>query len=710
MKRYIRIDVSAPASWVPTTIHDSNTINSVLDLSYPKNFGESLSTITINFLKDTNTADDAILAPGKEIRIWHNTSIPVGNADADRIFKGYIINKNVDGQKVSITATDYFIKAQWSIVSDTSHNYETATNVTTILSDLCTHAGLTASTSGTPSPLQVNKFYSEDQNVFERIQYLLNLVGWYGYYDPTTTQTIKFQDKAAGTLRTFSVSNIISIPSWGNNSADLVNDIIIVGGSNNITLTQDYSPSGSAGYVLATGTVYPEALDVSGTSTTVNGGTPKISWASTEYSVLNNGIWFGTGMVPDAGVGTLHIQYSYQTSSVSGTAANPTSQTNFATRQKTIQKRDTLYPSDLSALATNLVADSFWGNSIQEVSFIYDDTILTTVNLGDKADVTDPFNGRSITYTGNATIIYGIEYQWPYPGIKVSISSKPLKNPMQQTSVQDSVEKVQLELGKINPTSLLRKDGSTAIGADQDFGQHQITNVLLQNAAVAPAYLGTGGIYFDTSGGAGAGVVKVNLGTAITPTWTAVGAGSVTGTGTAGTLSKWSTSTALTDSVLSESGGILISSANLNIDKATPYLMITSSGDTTHRLQFTADSSGTYITSVGHHMYLNTLASTASVIISVDSVTILTLSNTTITSALPLAMGTKDITGTGDVLPHASLAHASGSQTYPWSFVWSGQINIISPDSATTGTITHSNAEIMEFGVATGGKFKFVIG
>jgi len=49
------------------TIHDSNTINSVLDLSYPKNFGESLSTITINFLKDTNTADDAILAPGKKL-------------------------------------------------------------------------------------------------------------------------------------------------------------------------------------------------------------------------------------------------------------------------------------------------------------------------------------------------------------------------------------------------------------------------------------------------------------------------------------------------------------------------------------------------------------------------------------------------------------------------------------------------------------------
>ncbi len=198
MKSYIRVDVGPDGFLTSTTLHDTSGVFSVLSVSYPKNFGEAISTVTIKFNRNITTATDATLGPGKELRIWQNTSVPVGNADANRVFRGYIIDKRLEGNEIIVTASDLFIKAQWT-TGTTTQDYETSTSVKTILSALCTAAGLTAvNNAATPSPANLTKFYSSQQNVFERIQYILNLIGWYGYYDPTTTQSIIFQPKSAG--------------------------------------------------------------------------------------------------------------------------------------------------------------------------------------------------------------------------------------------------------------------------------------------------------------------------------------------------------------------------------------------------------------------------------------------------------------------------------------------------------------------------------
>ena len=545
MKRYIRLDVGPDGFASSTTLDDSDATRSVISIKYPKNFGESISSVTIELMKNTNTANDAVLGPGKEIRIWHKDTLPVGNADADRIFRGYVDVKNVDGPRVNITASDLFIKAMWT-TGTTTQDYESATAVKTVLTALCTAAGLTASNNAaTPAPLNIEKFYSNNQNVFERISYILNLIGWYGYYDPTTTQTIIFQPKDAGSLLTFdntSNTSILGRMEWKNDSSNLINDVTLIGGSNQITTTENKTPTGAKGYTLTAGSVKPENVIVTGTGTS-----PQTSWDSSEFAVLSNGIWFTKGTEPAVDEGTLHITFTYQTS-LSGnpsTASNTASQAAYVKRSQVIRKSDVVNSTDLDNWAAKLVnsADTvpFWEIPIQEVSFSVMDSILYPI-LGSKADVTDIISGRSLTYDANGSIIYTVEQQWPRPGTRILISTKPLKNPMQATTVQDSVEKINIEMEKINPTSLLRKDASTPILGSQDFAGYQLRNIRLENSITAPDNLDTGGVFFDTSAGAGNGVGKINVGTAADPSWTTIGTSVIgniiTGSGCSGSVTQ----------------------------------------------------------------------------------------------------------------------------------------------------------------------------
>jgi hypothetical protein len=562
MKTFIRIDVGPDGFASSTTLHDTVSTYSVLSVSYPKNFGEAISSLTIKFNRNTTTADDTILGPGKEIRVWHKTSSPVGNADGDRVFRGYIIDKKLEGNEVIITANDIFIKAQWT-TGTTTQDYETSTPIKDILTALCDAANLTASNNAAAmSPTNIEKFYSNQQNVFERIQYLLNLTGWYGYYNPTTSATIIFQPKSAGGSQTFDVSNIIGVPQWTNDSRDLINDVTVISGSNQITTTYSTATTGGKSYTLGISNVSIENVIVSLNSDLSS------PFASSEYVILGPstpGIWFTKGGEPAAGK-TIYINYTYQTASGSSTASNATSQSNYIKRSKPIQKRDVLNSTDSTNWANNLVNSTntvpFWEVPIQEVSILVNDNVTFPI-LGSRVDVTDPINGRALTYASHNIIVYSIELQWPHPGVRTFISSRPLKNPMQQTSVQDSVEKVQLELKKINPTSLMRKDASTPLLGSQDFCGYQSRNFSLENSTVAPSNLGTGGLYLDTSGGAGKGIVKVNLGTSGTPTWTQVG--SISGSGTTGVLTKWTTGgSVLGDSILTETSGVLYSTGTLN--------------------------------------------------------------------------------------------------------------------------------------------------
>jgi len=678
MKTFIRVDVGPDGFVSSTTLHDTVSTYSVLSVSYPKNFGEAISSVSIKFIRNTTTADDTILGPGKEIRIWHKSTSPVGNADADRVFRGYIIDKKLEGNEVIVTANDVFIKAQWT-TGTTTQDYETSTSIKDILTALCTAAGLTASNNATAmSPTNIVKFYSNQQNVFERIQYLLNLTGWYGYYDPTTSATIIFQPKSAGGSQTFNVSNIIGVPQWTNDSRDLINDVTVISGSNQITTTYSTATTGGKSYTLGISNVAIENVIVSLNSDLSS------PFASSEYVILGPstpGIWFTKGGEPAAGK-TIYINYTYQTSSGSSTASNATSQSNYVKRSKPIQKRDVLDSTDSGNWATNLVADGFWGLPIQEVTILVNDNV-TIPALGSQADITDPITGRALTYLSHNTIVYSIELQWPYPGIRTFISSRPLKNPMQQTSVQDSVEKVQLELKKINPTSLMRKDASTPLLGSQDFCGYQGRNLRFENSSVAPSNLGLGGIYYNT----GDHLLYYNKNSVWTSVGTVFNGGTITGDLN---ISKVSA----TLDIDSSSGSSLI---NLKLASVTKGQLYNTASDVT----LLSNTGGLYLTTA--------ITTGGSVFLGTKAVTRLTIADSLITSILPLRVDKAD--------PSIEFYHSTVYKAQLLYYNTDTSFNIATDNGVNfylaidaIPRISVLDESDMTFHVKTGQKFTFTVG
>ena len=491
MKKYIRIDVDEDAWASPITIHDSDTVSKVIELNYPRNYGESVSKITF---KIVSSANDAELVAGRQIRIWHKDTLSVGNADGDRIFKGYIEEVVYEGKIITVNATDYIIKAQWTR-GTTALDYETQTSIKTIFSALCTAAGLSASNSATAtSPVNLEKFYSNNINLFDRMMYLANITGWYFYYDPTTTNTVKFQPKSELALQSFTVgTNLLGLPKWNNDPKDLLNDITVIGGNNKVAGTWSDTPDGGSWYPLTdlvprkSGTSIPNGA-VTGSGTTV-GAAPKTSWTYPgEYVITKDatwdGIWFYNGFEPDNGVGTLSIDFSYQSDSDSDNVVNAGSETTYQTRQKAITKRDIVHSTDLTSYATNMVSDSFWGKPIDNVVLQVNTKIITPI-LGSKADVTDSISGRSITYASNNSIVTSIIESWPAVGTKVVVSTKPVKNPLLLTNVQDTVDKFVIEWNKIEQSKIMRTDGATPFQDDIDFGWSEANNFVIQKVADA---------------------------------------------------------------------------------------------------------------------------------------------------------------------------------------------------------------------------------
>jgi len=542
MKAHVRINVGNDGFTFATSIALNNpeTISSLLHFSYPKNFGEAISSITIKFYKDANTGDDSILFFGKEIDVWHSDTIGDVNSiialpsNTYRLFRGYVTSKRVYGNTITITASDLFIKAQRTVGTDsTDINVKSATNIVGsggLLDKLCIAAGLTSSFGvGTPTPTQVVSFVSLDSIIFERIQYLLNLIGWYGLYDPTTANTIKFQPKTAGdpTL-TYSDTdgNIIGIPNWNIDGSEVCNTIKLIGGTDEKTVTETHTITGGHIYSLQAGHIFPQAVVLSAQI----GTAPKTSWTDDEFLVTHEAIIFTKQTEPTTVGNNLYINFRYHTAAGNAANTNSISVSSYGSIEKVVQKRDTLSTTDLTSFAANIISDAFWGQPLEEVTLIAND-IVTAPILGAKVNVTDPTNNKAITYTADGTIIYSIEYQWPNFGTRIFISSRPLKNPMQQTSIQDEVQKQHLEIDRIDIPTIMRMDGTTPLESTSGFwnvGGAQLLNLALENSIVAPIGLTTGGLYFDTSAGAGKGVGKINVGTAAVPSWTVLGSGGVT--------------------------------------------------------------------------------------------------------------------------------------------------------------------------------------
>jgi len=257
----------------------------------------------------------------------------------------------------------------------------------------------------------------------------------------------------------------------------------------------------------------------------------------------------------------------------------------------------------------------------------------------------------------------------------------------------------------------------------------------VDNASTYISLVGTDLTFFDANNPTGVTLSAVGAGGDVT----------ANATRTTNYLTKW------TNTTTKEIGNSHIYDDNdyVNIRQTAPYLRF-QNGDGSATYSYIANSASLTSFASNGHLYLSAVQSAKNIYLETVAGARMIITNTGITSVVPLAMtgqkitglaagttsgdalryeqvvgsylllsggtmtgaiamGNYNITGTGDVMPHDTGNHYNGDATHTWAYMYSRNLTILSPDATTNGYVNFSNAEELTFTVPAGGKFKFVV-
>lgn len=648
--------------------------------------------------------------------------------------------------QVTLSCGDRLILAKWSEKTGIEWLGKTVDTIFTDLMGYITTAdrpalGLTINGS---TGKTLASYSIENDNIYEKLWELANIVNWQFYYNAHDDKVIfeargtptaqLFYNKAAGSARsdqtgasnpttwTGKTINVLGLIKWSDNSSELVNNFRGYGGQLELQQSESKAITTSPTYGHIFTTAYTKIYDVTA-STVYNGG--KTFTQGTEYNVASSGglVFLDKSILNAYSGGTLVITYTTkkEASSTAQTSTSAGSKSTYIQRDKTSIKRNIVDSTDMSAYLTQLL--SGFSSPITDTTFEVRDSVTSPV-IGSPVSVYDGIVGRYIssTYTPAPYIIKVIK-TWPRPTTTTTISTRPLKYDSQEQTTYDRVVKTDRELNKTNTSSFFKLDGTTPITHPLYFGSVggdpvQLITPVIHNLAADPYGGAEGQLYHNTT----SHTPKYFNGT----TWSDFGSGTITGTGADNTVAIWNGTTGLdyghaaNDLSFDSYSGIKfyygvgktyagdIRSFN---GVTNSSLLINSPNGT---LQLSGNTGIKFASSVVSNIAMSGykvtgLAAAAS---NGDAVRYEQLFG----AFLPIGGGT--LTGTltsRAVTPVASGSYDSGSTTYRWNYVNTELCNIWntlyinSPDEITFGAITHSNAEELTFTVAAGGKFKFVV-
>jgi hypothetical protein len=592
-------------------VKSDQTIKRIINFSYSKTYGDAVSSAEI-VLKRTNTTEDlADFIPGKPIQIWMSDTLVTGQVaetSANIIFDGYIEDPDPEVYKIVLKCSDRLVLTRWS-ETGTKIEYDENTPLKTIFTALVARAasetGETINLSihaNATIPANLNRYLTDNNNVYEKLWELSNITNWQFYYDPTDTYVaggcVRFEprgtlteqifyNKAASTgtpkdqngntvTWTGKTVNVAGLVRWNTDSKDLTNNLTCIGGQTEINISNEHHTvtSGTQLYVLSdsnagrgnknthiysttsAGVILPMVVANPGAVALIEG---------VDYVVYNNNsstgfIYFPTP--PSVLYTDLYFTYTYKFSAAEGASdSNTDSITAYIKRSKTSTKRNIISPTDITSYLATILGG--FKDPITDVSLESRDTLITPM-VGSKASVYDGIVGRVLIATGiPAPIITQVTKQWPLPITSVSISTKPLKYENESQTTYDTVKKLDTELTATNAKPLFKLDGSTPIQGDVTFGRKpdgtvpELKTPVIHKLTTEPVALTEGQLYYNTTTH-DLWVWNNSAWTTFTPA-----GGSVGGSGTINYLPKWSASQTLTNSVLSESIGNIITGGHI---------------------------------------------------------------------------------------------------------------------------------------------------
>lgn len=291
----------------------------ILTYAITRAYGDSIATCSLDFIHTVN--DDVPLVNGMSVEIWRGFVTSTDKKEFDGFIQTFVPNAG----KIKITAKDKIwnlVREEVNTIYDSSVDVEAGV-ISEIFKDLVTTYGGLNANSGTiqdsGTTVIIEKFRCIHTDVFERCRRLAQIQGWQFYYKPDT-DLVYFEPKGFVTSPTVLTvgDNIVQIPSWNYDVTDMVNDMTIIGASQEVETTEQGRIGTTAGYTTGQVSIdfTPVSVkvyaDASNPPTTLRIGGVEGSTISFYYSVDQN----NQLIMPK--VGTLfntndyvQVQYSY---------------------------------------------------------------------------------------------------------------------------------------------------------------------------------------------------------------------------------------------------------------------------------------------------------------------------------------------------------------------------------------------------------------
>jgi len=293
-------------------VAQSKIINYRVTDSKDMKFGEARIVFSNEILSDLDIDSD------QEVIITRGTT----TATDDTIFRGSVVNYNIDGAIVEVLCKDKLYnlsKAVATVTYDKNIDVQ-AGKISAIAQDLIeTYGDLTASVTDSGTDIILDKFPCNNDFILERLDMLRKVLNWQLYYDPSLDKVV-FEPKGNSTIATplqMGV-NIVETLVWDYDKENMANVLTIIGDKQEVETTESGQIGVDTGYttddILLTEEpvsvkVFSDASDPP--TTLLVGGTPNSTQTFDYYvDVSNKKIVWNDTYTP-GGSDYFEVRYSF---------------------------------------------------------------------------------------------------------------------------------------------------------------------------------------------------------------------------------------------------------------------------------------------------------------------------------------------------------------------------------------------------------------
>lgn len=430
-KTYVTINAINVTSYI---------ISWVIDDEIEKDFATNSDVIMTK-----NVVDVVDITSGQEVIIYRGDTTGQENL----MFRGLVETKTINHPYISINAKDklYALKKEEVIYSYDKNIDASAGVPSEIFLDLInTHSSLTATSSTVQdsavllSGVILDKFVCNHDTIFERCQFLADILDWQFYYNPVT-DLVYLEPRGFTEYGTSLVTGVhlIDTPSWEIDNSMCINKTTVLGARQLVETTETFD--GDASETEFQLSKVPESIKINVDSVLQTGGITR-STTTFDYSVDTNPdvrkVIFESGSVPGVGVANIEVLYSYSVP-VPVAGNNYESQEAYGIYEKTLVYEDIKTVDDAEEKARQVLAKYSTPFAKTNIKF----TGVSDIRSGYLVSVEDSINNQNRTLVAQKVI-----YSYPYQGDEIDLSDKEWKLQTWLISMEERIKKVEREYTK----------------------------------------------------------------------------------------------------------------------------------------------------------------------------------------------------------------------------------------------------------------------